>query len=370
MHTTNTVGTSLEENSNEIESPNDCDVTITPDQLENQRQNEDDDKLEGIDSTTKPKQATGAPLKVKKRKSWYYPFINRTSKSNEVQSAPPIKEPSSQLQRSRSFFFRVKSEPAVPPPVTTAPYSTHIRSSESDQAEVLSSTSMDKSRKLNSVVYANHLEEYDFPIPIVYGNYSGNPICNSAIKNPHSFFNQLITHQFVLNTVETSYNTWIVWECQDKREKRIVRPIDNIEQYHELMNEFVYDHIVIMRKLLVPNFNYFRNGYLLRIRVSHGKNDRKNAIQLYFQLCEDSIFRKFPRPEIKINVCGIEYHEKLPKLTEIACWIHPIWKMSFSITDQVSLLLKLMRYTGLIQQITLVDINNHSKVYIKSRFFA
>lgn len=82
------------------------------------------------------------------------------------------------------------------------------------------------------------------------------------------------------------------------------------------------------------------------------------------------MFRKFPRRDIKINVCGIEYQTKQPKLTEITCWIHPILSMSFDITDQVSLLLQLISYNGPIQRITLVDLNNRSKSTIKARFIS
>lgn len=366
---------------NEIGSPTDGDETIVSDQFiikeQSDKQQEEDELIEenkaklNCNSKIDSKLVANNPFNpLKKRKSWYLPLFYHGAKSNQVKSAPPRQETTSQIQRSRSWFFRAKSESDVHSPTTTAQYSTHVKSSESDQAEILSSSSLEKNKKSNSVIFDNHIVEFDYPIPIIHGNYSGNPSYTPSIKNPHLFYNQLTTRQFLQSTVELTYNSWIVWECSDKREKRILTCIDNKDQFIEFIEKFNYSHVVIMRKLLVPNYDFFKNGYLIRIKVSHTKNDKTNAVKLYSQLSDDSMFRKFPRRDIKINVCGIEYQTKQPKLTEITCWIHPILSMSFDITDQVSLLLQLISYNGPIQRITLVDLNNRSKSTIKARFIS
>ncbi|RCK55700.1 hypothetical protein Cantr_05566 [Candida viswanathii] len=368
MTGTGNVGTSLDERvtpTNDVGSAVDAAVL---DSSRNQRDKDDEQKVLDNDYETKPPNPPPSP---RKRKSWHFSFLNLGNKSNEVHSAPPVQqEATGQLLRSRSWFARGKSEPAVPPPATTAPYSTHIRSSESDQVEVLSTTSMEKNGKPHSVAHESHIVEFDDPFPIVYGNYSGSPKWCGTIKNPHAFYNQLVIHPLLNQKVEAAYNMWVVWELDGNKEMKIIGIIRNKEQFDAYMRDFKHEHTVVMRKLLVPNQEYFKSGYLVRTKISHGRHNSDKAVELYSKFCEDSLFRKFPRPDIKINVCGVQYCAKEPKLTEITCWIHPIWNMSFNITAQVALLLKLIRFAGPVQKITLYDVSNRSRSRIDAKCFS
>ena len=125
------------------------------------------------------------------KKSWFAGVLRRRKPSlvNDIQSAPPVQQ-QQQNNKSKSWLFKSKAEADSTLVLNTAQYS-NIRSAESDQAELLSTGSVDRNNKSNSIQFESRNLEYDDTIPIFFGKYSGSPMCTSILKNTQIVYFQL-----------------------------------------------------------------------------------------------------------------------------------------------------------------------------------
>lgn len=327
--------------------------------LLNQENQLDDTQSDRFDQQSIP------PLR--KRKSWFAGVLRRRKPSlvNDIQSAPPVQQ-QQQNNKSKSWLFKSKAEADSTLVLNTAQYS-NIRSAESDQAELLSTGSVDKNNKSNSIQFESRNLEYDDTIPIFFGKYSGSPMCTSILKNTQIVYFQLSAYNNFYDFDEATYHPWNIWEVDDDM-KKLRGTIDGKDDFTEFAKEFEYSQVLLMRSWLVPNYEIFKNGYLIQLKINHKKNDNQKAINLYLSCSRDSIFKKLPEQGVRISVCGIRYFKKTLQLSEVIFWIHPIKNMSFSIIEQVVLLLKLFKITTSIHKTILVDLNNGSRSTIKSLY--
>lgn len=305
-------------------------------------------------------------LPLRKRKSWFTGVLRRRKLSlvNDIQSAPPVQQ--QQNAKSKGWLFKSKAETDSTLILNTAQYS-NIRSAESDQAELLSTGSVDRNSKSNSIQFESRNLEYDDTIPIFFGKYSGSPMCTSVLKNSQIVYFQISAYNRFYDFDEATYHPWNIWEVDDDV-KKLRGTIDGKDDFTDFAKEFEYCQVLLMRSWLVPNYEIFKNGYLIQLKITHKKNDAEKAIDLYLSCSRDSIFRKLPEQGVRISVCGIRYFRKTPQLSEVIFWIHPIKNMSFSIVEQVVLLLKLFRISIGIHKTILVDLNNGSRSTIKSLY--
>ncbi|KGQ90241.1 hypothetical protein MG1_04292 [Candida albicans GC75] len=341
---------------NSVDTKNQQDNSVPSLNQENQL---DDTQSDRFDQQSIP------PLR--KRKSWFAGVLRRRKPSlvNDIQSAPPVQQ-QQQNNKSKSWLFKSKAEADSTLVLNTAQYS-NIRSAESDQAELLSTGSVDRNNKSNSIQFESRNLEYDDTIPIFFGKYSGSPMCTSILKNTQIVYFQLSAYNSLYDFDEATYHPWNIWEV-DEDMKKLRGTIDGKDDFTEFAKEFEYSQVLLMRSWLVPNYEIFKNGYLIQLKINHKKNDTQKAINLYLSCSRDSIFKKLPEQGVQISVCGIRYFKKTSQLSEVIFWIHPIKNMSFSIIEQVVLLLKSFKITTSIHKTILVDLNNGSRSTIKSSY--
>ncbi|KAI5965228.1 uncharacterized protein KGF55_001448 [Candida pseudojiufengensis] len=238
-------------------------------------------------------------------------------------------------------------------------------SSESeDQLDLLSTESTEQNAN-NLTNLIKRLEEDD-SIPIVFSQYSGESVFKRNISTPTIFKTQVSKFHKFDKFEESSYNLWNVWTIDEEtNQKKIERLIECKSDFIEFFKNFNYSKCFIMKSNLVPNILQFKNGYLVKLKLLHGKTSTNTelGLNLFMKCCKYSILNSIPNNSIKINVCGFTYHKKR-QLTQIVLWIHPILNMSFDISNQVKLLIKSFNFGHNLNKITLVDINNNSKTVV------
>ncbi|KAI3404520.2 hypothetical protein KGF56_002712 [Candida oxycetoniae] len=278
-----------------------------------------------------------------------------SSKSSLSLTASKISRP--QIPRSRSWFFKSKNKSA-----TTLTHSSG--SSESEHIELLSTESVDTGTSIMTVI--RKVEEDD-SIPIVYGNYSGEPTFKKQIEEPTIFQAQLAKFNNFDRFDEAAYFFWNIWEIDESGKKKIVRIIECSSDFTDIFRNFTYEKVFIMRSSLIPNYNSFKNGYLVKLKLLHGKTatNAELGLHLFVKCCKNSILNNVPNNAINVNVCGYTYARK-SSMTSITLWIHPILNMSFDISNQVRLLIQSLNFGINLNKITLVDINNNSKTLINT----
>ncbi|KAI5952411.1 hypothetical protein KGF54_003278 [Candida jiufengensis] len=238
-------------------------------------------------------------------------------------------------------------------------------SSESeDQLDLLSTESTEQN--VNTLTNLITRLEEDDSIPIVFSQYSGEPVFKRNIATPTIFKTQVSKFHKFDKFDESSYNLWNVWTIDETtNQKKIERLIECRSDFIEFFKNFNLKEVFIMKSNLVPNILQFKNGYLVKLKLLHGKTltNTELGLNLFMKCCKYSILNNVPNNAIKINVCGFTYQQKR-QLTQIVLWIHPILNMSFDIANQVELLIKSFNFGHNLNKITLVDINNNSKTVI------
>ncbi|KAL6451685.1 hypothetical protein SBY92_002991 [Candida maltosa Xu316] len=298
------------------------------------------------------------------QKQNWYSVLRR--KSNIIRNTTTNND-QHQLRKSRSIFSRTRHNLIIPATSMTTAY-TNIKSSGSDQVELLSTASVDRNCKPDSIVSQFHVEHHD-STPVTFGNYSGNPMFTTCLKNPQSYAHKLFTYQKLHGPVYEggSYFSWNVWEYQGDI-KKLRDVIHSRNSFSQFIKNFQYEKVTLMREMLVPSYDLFKNGYLVNLKINN--KDSKKILAVYANICENCIFDDFPNPNIKINVCGVTFKKDTGNLIDIILWIHPILNMSFGIVDQVALLLKSYHFDIPITKAILADINNGSKAIIKNEKFS
>lgn len=237
-----------------------------------------------------------------------------------------------------------------------------LASTESESYEILSTESIDILGG-NVLTIVKSLEEDDSR-PIVFGNYSGEPVYQRNIEEPAIFNSQLVRFNQFDQFEEATYHSWNIWKVGHDGTKEMGNSIECKMDFVDFFKKFNYQKVYIMRSILVPNHSLFKNGYLVKLKLlSKKESEGDMGLQVFMKCCRNSILNNVPNNAIKINVCGFTYTRK-GSLTQITLWIHPIMNMSFDISNQVKSLIKLLNLETNINKITLVDVNNGSKTEI------
>ncbi|CAK9439648.1 uncharacterized protein LODBEIA_P37480 [Lodderomyces beijingensis] len=262
-----------------------------------------------------------------------------------------------QIPRSKSWWFGPKAKSAA---IVTQ----SSGSSESAHHELISTESVDVGTSIVSVV--KRLEEDD-SIPIVYGNYSGEPTFKKQIEEPTIFQTQLAKFNNFDSFDEAAYFFWNIWEIDDSGKKKITRIMECKQDFLDFFKNFQYEKVFLMRSSLIPNYNSFKNGYLVKLKLLHGRTATNADLGwfLFMKCCKSAILNNVPNNEISISICGFTYTRK-SSMTSITLWIHPIFNMSFDISNQVRSLIQHLNFGVNLDKITLIDINNNSKTLIET----
>lgn len=270
-------------------------------------------------------------------------------------SAESKSKPSTESKSKRWWGRGLQRDKTIP--------SNTIVSSESEHHDLLSTESIDILGG-NAISVIKCLEEDDSK-PIVFGNYSGEPVYKRDVAEPALFNSQLLKFNQFDHFEEATYHSWNVWKVGSEGIKEMDNSIECKMDFVEFFKRVNYQKVYIMRSILVPNYNLFKNGYLVKLKILHGKEPANvdYGLQVFKKCCKNSILNMVPNNAIKINVCGFTYTRK-GSLTQITLWIHPIMNMSFDISNQVRLLIKLLNLSTKVSKITLVDVNNGSKTEI------
>lgn len=295
-----------------------------------------------------------ADKNVPKRKGWLYKSAGEITQppGNKSIDKTPENEVKLSVSKSSRLFSRASHHKSPLPPNT-------LGSSESEHHDLLSTESVDLLKgNVSSVI--KYLEEDD-SIPIVFATYSGEPLYRKDIEEPELLHSQLVTFNQFDHFEEATYHSWNVWRVGVDGEKIIGDSIECKMDFVDFFKKFCYEKVYIMRSILVPTHNLFKNGYLVKLKL--GKDSAEVGLKMFMTCCKNSILNKVPNNAIKINVCGFTYTRK-GYLTQITLWIHPVMNMSFDISNQVSLLVKLLNLETTPNKITLIDVNNGSRTEI------
>ncbi|KAI5953722.1 hypothetical protein KGF57_003931 [Candida theae] len=298
--------------------------------------------------------------KPQKRRHWLHKSSGVTSSMKSTAGKTPDNlvtetKPSTET-KSKRWWERGSQKGRVVTPATLA-------SSESEPHDLLSTESIDIAG--SNVISVIKSLEVDDSRPIVFGNYSGEPVYKRNITEP-ALFNSEILKFYQFDTFEeATYHSWNVWTVGDDGAKGIDRSIECKMDLVDFFKRFEHEKVYIMRSILVPNLNQFKNGYLVKLKILHGKEPKgaEIGLQAFKRCCKSSILNKVPDNAIKINICGLTYTRR-GSLTQITLWIHPIMNMSFNISSQVMLLIRSLSLEAKVDKITLVDVNNGSKTEI------
>ncbi|KAI5957895.1 hypothetical protein CANMA_004327 [Candida margitis] len=308
--------------------------------------------------------------KLSKRRSWFHKSSGETARTHSSIGTSMGKTPENLQQtkevgpsaesnggtRSKHWFSRATHKPNPILPSTLA-------SSESEHHDLLSTESIEILGS-NVISLIKRLEEDD-SMPIVFGNYSGEPVYKRDVTEPAIFNSQLVKFSHFDQFEEATYHAWNVWQVGHDGTKKVDQTIECKVDFVDFFKKFNYQKVYIMRDCLVPNHNSFKNGYLVKLKLLHERSSTGAdwGLHIFMTCCKNAILNNVPNNAIKINVCGFTY-TKRSSLTQITLWIHPIMNMSFDISNQVSLLIKSLNLEARLNKITLVDVNNGSKTEI------
>ena len=56
-----------------------------------------------------------------------------------------------------------------------------------------------------------------------------------------------------------------------RRHEKLRGTIDGKDDFTEFAKEFEYSQVLLMRSWLVPNYEIFKNGYLIQLKINHKK---------------------------------------------------------------------------------------------------
>lgn len=341
---------------------------------EREAKDENDERERQMNKTDSKAQI--APMNVKKRSNWFRKSRSSTNVPSDSNTLPlsstsnPTfeKEKDSIVERttlqtvprSRSWFSNTWNKSTT--------ILTQVNSSSSEDSEPVELLSTESANNLSSIdTLIKRLEE-DENIPIVIGNYFGEPIFKKNIFESTIFQAQLGKFYSFDKFDEAAYFSWNIWNIDECGKKKITRVIECKSDFVDFFRHFNYEKVFIMRTSLVPNYNLFHNGYLVKLKLLHGRTitNAELGLYLFMKCCKNSILNNVPHIALNINVCGYTYTRR-KSMTLITLWIHPILSMSFDITNQVKLLIQLLNFGIKLNKITLVDINNNSKTLINPK---
>lgn len=108
--------------------------------------------------------------------------------------------------------------------------------------------------------------EEDDSRPIVFGNYSGEPVYQRNIEEPAIFNSQLVRFNQFDHFEEATYHSWNIWKVGHDGTKEMGNSIECKMDFVDFFKKFTYQKVYIMRSILVPNHNLFKNGYLVKLK--------------------------------------------------------------------------------------------------------